>query len=793
MAVYQTSQKALLRFLLSLCAAAGVLIFLYFYLSGPRLGPHYDYLMRYRSPPPVSRELAIIEVEPAASGFIEPDAASAILMTLAELDVRGLAVQIPVLGVSEAGSPVENVLPDRLDEEFALLARNIENLFQAILMGSVMPEEAEYYVDSLIELSERGKERLLAALVRRDDAGMRRMEQAASVLGNVWEAGDVRFSSGKTPVHGSGLYSRSRADPDGVFRRMYPLEPDLRQGPGRAEHVVYAMLNRYLGPSEVEYRNGVPLLRFKREGFLRDIALDSRGAILIERPRGDEGFRRLSPEVFAEYEKADRELALFLDTLREQGYFAYLAPEAYPTILYRYSYMLREELLEYTGENPFEDLKVRWLDARSGYLRSLADFVNGPSEANLVMSYEERIAAENIETAELRRLVSLRNDLIATFAEFRAKYDEFIRIRSGLSAALAGSFCILGPAAPVPAASPGAGSLFYDAGEPVPSDTEASAILANAILSGRAIAVPSGQYILFWSLLIVLLILFLIRKLNPLPALILGFFMTSLAAAVFSCGFIFTQYWFDPLIPAGSAAAGVLVSFLYIFCMKRRNEAVIRRIYGGAVGPVYLKRLVRAGRPLAGETIPAKAAIVAIRQGDLLTVESTKDPLDSAGGILTFRETAARLFRKVGGAVVGIDGDLALIAFGSPLERIAMRRMKMEIPYDDDSQALGSHSPAAKAVGFILDLLKETPEASAWRFGIDVGDCAFGYSELSGYAAFGRPIVRARILSGLASRYYARILVTARVSESIDGFLTRKLDAIADTAGKETFYEILTT
>jgi class 3 adenylate cyclase len=314
-------------------------------------------------------------------------------------------------------------------------------------------------------------------------------------------------------------------------------------------------------------------------------------------------------------------------------------------------------------------------------------------------------------------------------------------------------------------------------------------------LSGRAIVSLPGQYILFWSLLISLVILFLIKKLSPVLTLVVGLTMTALTAAVFSCGFIFTQYWFDPLIPAGSALAGTIVSFLYIFCVKRRNKALIRRIYGGAIGPVYLKRLVRAGRPAAGETVQAKAAIVAIRQGDLLTAESAGAPLDSAGGILTFRETAARLFKKVGGAVVGIDGDLALIAFGSPLERIALRRIKTETPYDDDSQALGSHSPEAKAVGFILDLLRETPEAAAWRFGIDVGDCAFAYSELSGYAAFGRPVVRARILSGLASRYHARILVTARVSENLDGFLTRKMDAIADTAGngKETFYEILST
>jgi class 3 adenylate cyclase len=810
MATYQAPQKIFLRFLLSLGVAAGILISLYVFFSGPRLGPHYDYLMRYRPPPPVSRELVIIETDPG--GFIEPITASAILMTLIELDARGLAIQAPILGVSKnagpGGIPAGNELPDRLNEEFSLLARNIRNLFQAIQMGSIAPEEAEQYVGDLIGLSERGKERLLSILNRKDDSGRRLMEKTAAIFGNVWEAGDVRFSAFEPAESGAGsmavenrCYSRPVPDPDGVFRRMYPLYPGLEQSPDRAEHVVYAMLNRQFGPAEIEYRNGMPLLRFKREGLSRDIPLDSRGAVLIEQPRGDEGFKRLTLKAFEEYEKTDRELALFLDALRERGYFVHLKPEAYPTILYSYSHEILQELLENTEENLLDEQKARWLDARAEYVRSLEDFVTGPSETNLVMNYEERIASKNITNAELRRLVALRNGLINDFTGLREKHGEFIRLRSGLSAAFAGAFCILGPArTPVPAnsarAAPGnflTRFLPRIPPEPIPSDAEASAILGNAILSGRAIIFPPGQFMLFWSLAAVLCVLCITRRLGPAPTLIAGFLLIILIAAVFSCGFIFTQYWFDPLIPAGSAAAGVLVSFFFALRVKRWNEECIQRSYGAAVGPSYLMRLVKAGQPGIRETLQVKAAIVAIRQGDLLAAESREKPPDSAEKIRAFRETAARCFKKAGGTVVGTDGDLILIAFGSPLERTAMRRGKTETPYDDDEQARGSHSPEAKAVGFILDFLAETPEASDWRFGIDAGDCAFGYTELSGYTAFGRPMVRARILSGLTSRYHARILITARVSERIEGFLTRRLDLITDIAGKEkeVFYEVV--
>jgi hypothetical protein len=797
MAANQAPKKAFLRFLLSLFAAAGALGFLYFFFSGPRLGPHYDYLMNYRIPPSVSRELVIIETNPAVVSFIEPAAMTGLLMTMMELDSRALAVQIPVLGTSTHAGPLESELSGRLNEEFTLLARNIRNLFQAIRMGSVSPAEAEQYVNDLIGLSERGKERLLSVLARRDDAGMRRMEQAAAIFGNMWEAGDVRLSAGDAGEN-PRRYSRSSPDPDGVLRRIYPLYSGPEPNSEPPEHVMFAILNNEFGPAAIEYRDGMSLLCFKREGFDREIPLDSRGAVLIERPRGGERFKRLSLEDFENYEKMDQELALFLETLRERDFFIFLTPESYPTILYNYSNTLREELLENTGGNSTAELKARWLDAREEYLRSLDNFVTGPSETNLVMNYETLIAQENNTTAELRRLVSVRNDVIRVFQEFREKYNEFLRIRENLSSTLAGSFCILGPAqTPANAETAQPNRLIRLLPrvnpEPVPSDAEASAILGNAILSGRAIVFLPGQYILLWSLLTVLIILFLVRKLRPVLTLIAGIFMIILTAAVFSCGFIFTQYWVDPLIPAGSAAAGVLVSFFCAVSTKRKNAAIIRRIYGAAVAPAYLRRLIKAGRPEAGETLRAKAAIVAIRKGDLLAVESREDPLDSAGKIRAFRETAVRHFKKIGGAVVGMDGDLILIAFGSSLERIAMRRDKTETPYDDDEQARGSHSPEAKAVGFILDFLTETPEAVSWRFGIDSGECAFSYSELSGYTASGRPIVRARILSGLVPRYQAHILVTARVSERIDGFLTRKLDAITDIAGKEkeAFYEIL--
>jgi hypothetical protein len=53
-------------------------------------------------------------------------------------------------------------------------------------------------------------------------------------------------------------------------------------------------------------------------------------------------------------------------------------------------------------------------------------------------------------------------------------------------------------------------------------------------------------------------------------------------------------------------------------------------------------------------------------------------------------------------------------------------------------------------------------------------------------------MVRSRILSGLASRYKARVVVTAAVSEALPDILTRKLDVLKgkDGSGGAAFYEL---
>jgi hypothetical protein len=132
---------------------------------------------------------------------------------------------------------------------------------------------------------------------------------------------------------------------------------------------------------------------------------------------------------------------------------------------------------------------------------------------------------------------------------------------------------------------------------------------------------------------------------------------------------------------------------------------------------------------------------------------------------------------------------MVLACFGSPLERVALGRTKLSSPYGDHIHAKGA--PALRAVGFVSELLRRDG-SDLWYYGIDTGECAFTWSAQSGYSVFGRPAVRARILSGLVSRYRAHVLITASVNEVLPDLPAKKLDILKERDGRggEAFYEL---
>lgn len=775
-----TKKQVLERFLLAFGAALAATAILVYSFAGPRLGPHYDFLLRYRPAPPLSHELVLIETGPDPGAYIvEPAALTTVLMTCIEMDASALVLQSPVLGLSSgAGGSAKDALLDRFDEEFSLLEGNIRNLFRAIQLGSISPAEAERYVADLVGLSERGKERLIAALEQKDQADILVMEKAAAAYGNLWDAGDLSFPEARVQeslAAGEAFprYGKGRPDQDGVFRRIAPVLTDE----AGAEHIVYALLKQRYDQAAIEDTEAGPALLLAKNGENIFLPLDDRGALLPELPR-EEDFRRLPLGLFLDYERQDMEFYRLLTAAEAQGFLGKLAPEDYPTAWYQYAQELQEDMLT----EPGAETRLRWMSARTGYLERVNNFIYGSSENQLIEEYERLIGSASLEgSAGVGAVVSRRNALIQSFKDLRERYEIFRAQREEIRAALSSSLGILGPP-PAP-------------GSKNPSDAEISVILANTILTGRTLVPQANKYILLCALGAALITALCLCRLRTVNALFTGLTLVVLAGAFFSWGFILTGYWLDPLIPSGAMTASVAVSCIAGGRIRRREAKRLERAYESAIAPVYLHEVIRAGKPLPNEIIKAKAGIVAIRGGGLTAFESREDPRESARRLTAFRLRVAELFKSAGATLAGFDGDLALVVFGSPLERVALQGMNQEMLYEDEIRARGgNHTPIAKASGFITELLRTEPETASWYFGLDTGEAAFGYSLVTGYMVSGPPVVRARILSSLGPRYKARVIITGRVYEKLDDAMPiRRLDMLSDKSAntREPFYELI--
>jgi hypothetical protein len=138
--------------------------------------------------------------------------------------------------------------------------------------------------------------------------------------------------------------------------------------------------------------------------------------------------------------------------------------------------------------------------------------------------------------------------------------------------------------------------------------------------------------------------------------------------------------------------------------------------------------------------------------------------------------------------MTGIEGDMAVFAFGSPLERQALKKMKGGRPYDDSDTT--SFGPGYRAAALALEILKNAPQAGSWRFALDAGECGFSWSAASGYTASGRAAVTARLLSNLCARYKTRLVASSRVARSLGDMPLKKLGVLVDqTSGdREEFY-----
>ena len=523
----------------SCIAASGMVLLLNYVLAGPRLGAVYDILLGFRPSPPISREIVLIETDEV----VEPGDLFSVLMTLNEMGASNLLVEVPVLGGGSGMGESGEEFSYRINDEFKLLTRNIQNLFEGIRLGLVSPIDSPIYVEHLVELAERGRDRLNAAIIRQDEEASQRVTQAEAAFGRTTSALDLRAPPSKDAYGKIPWYSRPMPDPDKILRRIAPVygTPNAAAGSNGTEHIAYHALKPRWAESSVEFTGKGAFLvnRTEQDGAKteRRFPLDREGNILIEKINAEK-FNIVTLGHFRDYDDAGKTLGRLLKEAESLGAYSETMPERIPLILFDFAEILRENLLR----EPNAENHAAWISAREDYIASLDEFLYGPAEMLLVNGYEVLIADDGIGEEGAAKLQVLRDALIRAFVTMREQHRRLIDLRNFLAGELYSAFCIMGAAS-------------FAAGADIP---ESSAQLANTLLTGRCITPGHSRYILSLSLIASFIVLFCIYRLKPMALLLIGISASLICGAGFGIGFIVSAYWIDPFIPTAACLTGTL-------------------------------------------------------------------------------------------------------------------------------------------------------------------------------------------------------------------------------------------
>jgi class 3 adenylate cyclase len=761
-------KKSLIKVVCSVVLGLGFSCLLIWLFSGPRLDFVYDFLMSRRAIPEASPEIVLIDTAQdfASANISDPALIASVLMTLAEFGAGPTVIQTSVFGLSPAGTEQDDEIVTQVSDEFSRIEENIDSLFSGIRTGSISPQESELYVDELITLIERGKNRLVSSVTEQELAGLRFFEDAVRIKHDVWVLDEIRLNNddrlNNTSLNSVSRYTSYRPDSDGVLRRINPIMY-LEDGT-ESHYLMYDAIKTRLNPSDFVF------------------SADKNGAVLLDGLGKDIAFRRFSLDDFVTYNELEEILFQKFEAMETLGYYDGLNPEEYPTALYRYVLAMRDDLFREASSAALED----WLESREDYFHGVNDFFLSGTETKLVTSYEELIASDELEDSAKEQLVSMRDSLIKQFQECRDAYDNVLGYRENLQAELAGAFCILGQLGTIQ-------SSWGTRSSGNPGETEAAALFANSFLTGNTITPVKDVEIIFWIFLWIFFLSFFIRNANIIVTIILGIIAAMLSIVFFSSLFVYWDLWIHPAIPVGSILCATLVTIVLDLFFKRRLELELRRAYSPYVSSSMLKKIIKRTVPEPWETLTSYSAIAAVRSSAVHNSESKDSPVMAALAVRKFRDEVSELFKNEGAVIIGSDGDLVLAAFASPLERSALRDAGIAHQYmktPDDNEKV---NPADKAISAVQAILNMNIDVGTWTFGIDIGECAFTYSDASGYSAFGHAVVKARILSSLAHKYNAKILISENVTlRSKLPIETRQLDILVERelGTKEAFFEL---
>jgi adenylate cyclase len=730
------------------------------------------------------------------------------LILMKEFEARYAVFDIEYTEKSPLGLNSEMLtteIPQAFSSEFDLLNKFIVDLFTALRMGSISMRDAEAYIEELSGLTEMSKNALLEKVQEIAKDNDIYLGQAARFFENAYFTVNMFDEvEEKTPQDLKDFvlqkipYEKVQAEYDFPFE-FQEMRPAIRpvmegaKGAGFVNVIVdddgvrrrIELINEYkdkyfgqLAFSPLLDWLGRPDLILKKDrmiieqatlpdGTIEDISipLAEDGRFIINWPKTKfmNSFRHISYYELVLHDRLEESLIFNLNLLKEKGVLEQLGVPDFLTS-YEEAQALKLEILQ-GGDT--ERIK-RYRELRANFFPVVGELLDPEVEQSLVDVIDSALNAEGFPEELKPVYLELKAELPVIFENSRQINKNFVTSREKLAKSLAGSFCILG----------WIGTSTTDIGvnpfeeEYMNVGTHASVI--NTIIQRDFIDHLPWWYSAIAGIILALGVTLIIRRLEPLPSIIVGMVIFLAVMAGGSLFFIFTGMYFNLLTPSLSVFLTFLVLTVFKFIRTEQERSYIRNAFGHYLSTEVINNLLNDPDKLklGGEKRYITAMFTDVK--GFSTISEKLDPTDLVSLLNEYLTTMSDTVLDLRGTIDKYEGDAIICFFGAPVEfedhaaracRAAVLMKKLEHGLNERFLENG-----------------QTPNPLLTRIGINTGDMVVGNMgtiKKMDYTIMGNSVNLAARLEGVNKQYGTWILMSQSTYDNGGKeFTTRQMDRV---------------
>ncbi|WP_041397401.1 CHASE2 domain-containing protein [Spirochaeta africana] len=798
----------------------------------------YDQLLGLRPAVPESPRVLLLNVDDDAISRVGtwPWSRSILadgLLRLGEFGAAAAIFDIEYIDPSPMGVAPEVLneeFPRVLNDSFADIQNQTEQLFFALQQEMIPLADAEDFIFELGDLTRSHRDRLLetARAIARDND--RYHGTAAGLFGRAYYTNTIldaedqalpgteaaaafarenfgipnlileteNYPSGNAiqpviePIGRNAVgagFPNVPVDPDGVRRRI-----DLVQGDGRQifGQLAFRPLLDYLGNPEVVVRDRSILLRGASypDGSTRNVRIprSTDGRMLITwPPRGfDDTFRQLSYSRIYTLDQFESDLVFNIEQLTEARFLTghELGMELLPW--YREIQQLREEMFAQADR----DLYELYLEERAYWFMAVEEVFQTATIEPLLAQIDRILASENLADDDRLFYQETREEIIEQFNATAEVAGDLLQRRAELLQELNDSFIIIG----------WTGISTTDIGVN-PFDERymnvgTHAAVANTILQRDFLIELPYIVSILTALLLSLLIGWLVRNTSARRTIILGISMLIAVTVAVWALFVFGGWYLRPVVILFSIGSVFIALSLFKFYLTESEKRYISGAFSRYLSQDVVREIINdpSRLNLGGEKREMTALFTDVK--GFSTISEQMDPQDLVTLLNRYLSAMSDIILELGGTIDKYEGDAIIAFFGAPLDvpdhayraclaSARMKQMERELNRQFEQEGI-------------------SPGPLLTRIGMNSGEMVvgnMGTERKMDYTMMGHNVNLAARLEGVNKQYSSWILASQSTIDQIaDGssqepaaFVWRRLDRVRVVGVNEPvrLYEIL--